>query len=1204
MTGRRVFAASLGCLLSLFAAVGSGNAQTVALTEWILPPARDGLGATRSPLQIDARNGDVYFNDFNGRIGESRLGRMRTTDDTLTEWIVPVTVTNPGDLLIKPGPFGSVFVTDFNILGTGIRTIGRLDPATNTFSKWPLPALVIGPSDVALDPSGNVFFAAATVPSIDAFALSMTIGRLDPSTGTFTFWQVPTALAMPGRDSFFGQVAVDPGGRVFFTVVDFMNNFTSPANNKIGMLDPATGVFEAWAVEIRPCLGLETDRFGNVFFNGHVSGGCGAGVALGGFKAARLDPTTNALTEWTLPADERLTESIAIDAVGAVVIPSARFFPTGGSILRLDPTVSGTNSVPSHATHAAVVPSSSASARDDTTVTPMTTVLTPTTMVTGTAGGPFTTWTLPADSSPRGIAVDKRRTIFYTDQGRGSIGRLYRPPVADAGPDQTTHPGAIAELVGTSSYSPDGDPITFSWTQTVGPSVTLNDATTAKPSFTAPAITARTTLTFTLTVSDGVFSSSDTVDVVVAPFTDFAFEGVRTLSGAGSTGRHPTIAVSGRNVFAVWWTDFTATISFTRSTDTGATFGPVITVSPPPGVCTLTVPCIAAGHVPPVVATSGNRVYVAWQDHYHGLFVRSSEDGGVTFPGAAHVVPLGTGQEGPVQIAVSANFVHLLSSCLSCGPNGMGELYLSTSADFGQTFSTTTLTSRLEAGCCGHIALAQSNLYVVWEETPPSAIAVVTFVGSTNNGATLGTPAALSDPANMSVLPQVAASGNNVYVAWHDQATGEVRFTRSLDAGATFAPAIAVFPAAVGPAAVIPGLASDGMSVYVSRGRAGLGWPHDLEVTASNNAGVSFGPSRSLNNSPLLVGAHYPRTVAEGSSVHVVWGATPPSSFNADVGFAHSTNAGVSFAGAINLSNTPESSELSFGAGNTVVSHVDEIAVSAGTVHVIWSDVASGIGMVKYVRGALVPSPFTVSGPGAASTSVTKDPSGATVISQLDAGGQLLASWTLPPGSTAPSGAATITFSTSGLSSQADVSGLSVPYPPGKTATLLADPATTAVCIDDQPMATFTTSSCTTGPANIPLNLPCDGLDQMVTFSSAPISRTFACSIVPGPGGTSYAVVSGLAFSAVTSVVSPAHAVHRLIDVLNGMHLPGGIAQSLRAKLDAASKAIEAGRLTTAVHQLNAFIREVRAHTGKGISASQAETLIEEAEPIITTLTN
>jgi hypothetical protein len=83
-------------------------------------------------------------------------------------------------------------------------------------------------------------------------------------------------------------------------------------------------------------------------------------------------------------------------------------------------------------------------------------------------------------------------------------------PVANAGGDHSAPTGAQF-LNGTASSDADGQPLTFSWTQTDGPAVTLTGADTATPTFTA---TGPTTLTFELTVTDG-WGGSDTDTVVV-----------------------------------------------------------------------------------------------------------------------------------------------------------------------------------------------------------------------------------------------------------------------------------------------------------------------------------------------------------------------------------------------------------------------------------------------------------------------------------------------------------------------------------------------------------------------------------------------------------------------------------------------------------------------------------------------------------------
>jgi hypothetical protein len=83
------------------------------------------------------------------------------------------------------------------------------------------------------------------------------------------------------------------------------------------------------------------------------------------------------------------------------------------------------------------------------------------------------------------------------------------PPVANAGPNQNNAAAGTITLDGSASYDPDGDPITFAWSQVSGPAVTLATPTAAKTTFTAAA---GQTYVFKLTVTDsfGLSNSATT----------------------------------------------------------------------------------------------------------------------------------------------------------------------------------------------------------------------------------------------------------------------------------------------------------------------------------------------------------------------------------------------------------------------------------------------------------------------------------------------------------------------------------------------------------------------------------------------------------------------------------------------------------------------------------------------------------------------
>lgn len=119
------------------------------------------------------------------------------------------------------------------------------------------------------------------------------------------------------------------------------------------------------------------------------------------------------------------------------------------------------------------------------------------------AGAPDVTVT-----ASNGVVSDSQTTSITIDPPPNS------PPTADAGDDRTVNSGTTVTLDGTGSTDPDGDDLTYAWTQTAGPATTLTGADTTTPTFTAP--TGPATLTFTLTVTDPHDATdTDTVTITV-----------------------------------------------------------------------------------------------------------------------------------------------------------------------------------------------------------------------------------------------------------------------------------------------------------------------------------------------------------------------------------------------------------------------------------------------------------------------------------------------------------------------------------------------------------------------------------------------------------------------------------------------------------------------------------------------------------------
>ena len=108
-----------------------------------------------------------------------------------------------------------------------------------------------------------------------------------------------------------------------------------------------------------------------------------------------------------------------------------------------------------------------------------------------------------------------------------------RAPVSSAGADQSVFKAAAVTLDGSASSDADGNSLSYRWTQTSGPAVSLSSGTTARPTFNAPATSG--TVVFSLIVNDGrADSAADTVQVTVANRVPVASAGTDATAEAGT----------------------------------------------------------------------------------------------------------------------------------------------------------------------------------------------------------------------------------------------------------------------------------------------------------------------------------------------------------------------------------------------------------------------------------------------------------------------------------------------------------------------------------------------------------------------------------------------------------------------------------------------------------------------------------------------
>jgi K319-like protein len=194
-----------------------------------------------------------------------------------------------------------------------------------------------------------------------------------------------------------------------------------------------------------------------------------------------------------------------------------------------------------------------------------------------------------ASNHPVPVQIPRVRYEVLTRTAR--IGN--QAPIADAGPNQSLPGAATVTLNGSKSFDPDGDPITYQWTQESGPAVSLSASAAAITMFAA--VTGQN-YAFRLTVKDslgaqGVARVTVTAGSPEPPQITFTANPTTINAGQSSTlswrvinadtvsiTSLGTVALSGSSPVSPTTTT-TYTLTATRGTQT-ATATATVTVNP------------------------------------------------------------------------------------------------------------------------------------------------------------------------------------------------------------------------------------------------------------------------------------------------------------------------------------------------------------------------------------------------------------------------------------------------------------------------------------------------------------------------------------------------------------------------------------------------------------------------------------------------
>jgi hypothetical protein len=278
------------------------------------------------------------------------------------------------------------------------------------------------------------------------------------------------------------------------------------------------------------------------------------------------------------------------------------------------------------------------------------------------------------------------------------------------------------------------------------------------------------------------------------------------------------------------------------------------------------------------------------------------------------------------------------------------------------------LTNNQQDSVYAQVATQGNNVYMVWQENPQShaassdsAINYDIFMKKSNDGGlTFGKELNLSNNPGFSEHPQIAASGNNVFIVWIDNSAiigssdssenKRILLRKSVDNGNTFGET-SILSSNSSVDSINQEITATGNNVYVVWQGTPLAAAEDADIasggqnsskinhekygsimfTSSENGGESFIRPKGLSNDAYM---SYPKVGAYGDSVYVVWnvgiinkkangnnqnGMGPNGVF-----FSRSSDNGINFSDPLKLNSNWES------VGES------QVATNGKNVYVVW----------------------------------------------------------------------------------------------------------------------------------------------------------------------------------------------------------------------------------------------------------------------------
>jgi hypothetical protein len=234
------------------------------------------------------------------------------------------------------------------------------------------------------------------------------------------------------------------------------------------------------------------------------------------------------------------------------------------------------------------------------------------------------------------------------------------------------------------------------------------------------------------------------------------------------------------------------------------------------------------------------------------------------------------------------------------------------------------------------VATSGANVYVVWRENEVGATSLnaeIYFVRSTDGGVNFEAPQNISQTPGTSANPRIAASGNHVYLTFNDG--GSSFLAHSENGGASFLPNINLTTTSAIQLGSSSWLAAAGENLYTVW-RQGTAAGIEIFVGRFGSYGGSFLGSQSVSAPSFPID---PVVAASGNSVYVAW-SEPVTGNSNDILFRRSTDRGVAFGPAVNISN------------NTGLSRFPAMAADGMNVWLVWIDRTPSVDDIFFARSA------------------------------------------------------------------------------------------------------------------------------------------------------------------------------------------------------------------------------------------------------------